>query len=367
MHLAGNFVNIARYQKSFQEINHVTGIILTKPSVRHPAPQAAPASAPSIAIISPALADANNGNWRTASRWAGFLEDAYRISLLGEWDGQPYDAIIALHARRSAVSIQAFRDALPGRPIVVVLTGTDLYRDIRTDAAAIRSLHLADRLVVLQEAGLDDLESALRGKTSVIFQSAASLRPAVRGDAARRREVIMIGHLRPEKDPATFMRAAALTNAPRLRMTHVGGALDAALGELAQATQAAQPHYRWVGPLDHGRTRQLLRRSDLMVIASRMEGGAHVIIEAITCGVPVLASDIPGNRGMLGRDYAGYFPVGDEHALARMIDRALAEPAFMARLQGQCMARAALFDPDRERAAVRQMMDNLNPCERRGE
>jgi glycosyltransferase involved in cell wall biosynthesis len=96
-----------------------------------------------------------------------------------------------------------------------------------------------------------------------------------------------------------------------------------------------------------------------MVIASRMEGGANVIIEAVTAGVPVLASDIAGNRGMLGDDYAGYFAMGDSDALARMIDRAQTDPAFYARLQTQCNARAALFAPAREQAALLQLLDNL--------
>ena len=92
-----------------------------------------------------------------------------------------------------------------------------------------------------------------------------------------------------------------------------------------------------------------------------MEGGANVIIEAVTSGVPVLATDISGNRGMLGDDYAGYFPVGDSRALARLIDLALEDAAFYALLQAQCNARAPLFSPERERAALLQLVDNLIP------
>jgi glycosyltransferase involved in cell wall biosynthesis len=96
-----------------------------------------------------------------------------------------------------------------------------------------------------------------------------------------------------------------------------------------------------------------------MVIASKMEGGANVIIESVTSGVPVLASDISGNRGMLGDDYAGYFPVGDNRALAYLIEQAAADPVFYARLQAQCHARSPLFSPLREQAAVLQLVDNL--------
>lgn len=305
------------------------------------------------------MANANNGNWQTASRWARFLRKQYRVSLLREWDGTACDVFIALHARRSAPSIAAAAATLPACPRIVVLTGTDLYRDIRIDANAPRSLALATCLVVLQEAALRELNSEQRAKTSVIYQSAPALKPVVRGAGARVRDVVMIGHLRDEKDPSTFMRSAAQVTQPGVRMTHIGGALDPALGEQALATQRALPHYRWLGSLPHAKARQYLKRSWLMAITSKMEGGANVIIEAVTSGVPVLASDIGGNRGMLGEDYAGYFPPGDSGALARMIDRAAIEPAFYALLKKQCDARAPWFAPERERAAVLRLLRDV--------
>jgi glycosyltransferase involved in cell wall biosynthesis len=84
-----------------------------------------------------------------------------------------------------------------------------------------------------------------------------------------------------------------------------------------------------------------------------------VIIEAVTSGVPVLASSISGNRGMLGDDYAGYFPSGDAAALARLAERSVEDPAFYALLRRQCAARAPLFAPGVERAALLDLVDNL--------
>lgn len=316
---------------------------------------------PQVAIISPATANANNGNWQTASRWTRFLRAHYRVALLSEWDGRACDAIIALHARRSAASIAAVARTLPACPRIVVLTGTDLYRDIHTDASAQASLALASRLVVLQADGLRELDEAARAKACVIHQSAPAIRPFVRAMRARHLDVTMVGHLRAEKDPLVFMRAAALVTAPQVRMTHIGAALESELGAQAQSTQSTVPRYRWLGAMPHARTRQYVRRSYLAVLASRMEGGANVVIEAIRSGVPVLASDISGNRGMLGDDYAGYFPLGDSEALARLIDRAVAEPAFYGQLRAQCDARAELFAPEREQAALLQLLDNLIP------
>lgn len=315
---------------------------------------------PSIFIASPASARENNGNWQTASRWRRFLQRQYRVAIGAGW--QPGDAVpdllVALHARRSAAALAAFKAAHPDRPALLVLTGTDLYRDIHVDADARASLALADAIVVLQPRGLDELDAAARARAHVIYQSAPSLRPAAprRGAAL---DVAMVGHLRAEKDPLTFMQAARLLALPGLRLLHVGGALDEGLGAAARETMAHVPAYRWLGALPHAPARRLLRRCHAMVIASRMEGGANVIIEAVTSGVPVLASDIGGNRGMLGEDYAGYFAPGDAAALAHLIERSSVDARFHARLARQCAARARLFAPGVEQARLVDLVDNL--------
>jgi putative glycosyltransferase (TIGR04348 family) len=323
-----------------------------------------------VAIISPGLRAANNGNWQTAARWARFLAPHYRVTIDRDWPVAPPDgadrpgwpgaaalpdAMIALHARRSAGAIERF--AATGRPVALVLTGTDLYRDIRSDAAAQRSLALAERLVCLQERGPDELPPPLRARTEVIYQSAPSLVPL----PPRRRTVdlLLVGHLRPEKDPLTAARALARLPDPRLRLVHVGRADDPACGEPWRRAAAADRRIEVCGPLPHGATRRLIRRGRLMLLPSLMEGGANVLIEAVTCGVPVLASRIPGSVGMLGDDYAGYFPVGDDAALAALIGRCQADPAFVDHLRAQCAARASRFAPAAERTAVRALAHNL--------
>ena len=270
-----------------------------------------------IVIASPASAQENNGNWQTASRWAGFLHDDYAVEIVPEWQAGDADLLIALHARRSAPSLAAFASAYPARPSVLVLTGTDLYRDIGTDASAAAALSRARALVLLQPAGLDRLPAAMRAKAHVIYQSAEAM-PA--DPTRRKRAICMVGHLRDEKDPRTFMRAAGMLP---YQFIHIGDALDPALEAAARRTALDHPNYQWLGGLPRAEARERLARSHAMVIASTMEGGANVIIEAVTSAVPVLASAIEGNRGMLGDDYAGYFPVGDATALAALIDRSV--------------------------------------------
>ena len=129
--------------------------------------------AKTIVLVSPAMAESNNGNWHTAHRWAQFLSAYCDTALLKQWPAPSGEAtrnampqaLVALHARHSASSIHAWARAYPAKPLIVVLTGTDLYRDIHTDADAQRSLALASHLVVLQDAGLATLPEVWRGKT----------------------------------------------------------------------------------------------------------------------------------------------------------------------------------------------------------
>ena len=312
-----------------------------------------------IALVTPALAQANNGNWQTANRWAHMLRPRYRVKLQANWQHGDEALLIALHARRSAPSLHAWRERHPGRPLVLVLTGTDLYRDITDDAQAQQSLRLADRLVVLNELGAAALPPEWRAKARVCLQSSPARLPAQAKTASHLR-ALMVGHLREEKDPRTYSEAARLlVNRRDILLDHIGAALDPALGEAAQALAAQQRNYRWLGACSHLRTIARIAAADVLVHPSRMEGGAHVVIEAIVSGTPVLASRIDGNLGLLGADYAGIFEPGDAQGLARLIERVRDQPAMLQALQHQCAQRAPLFEPARERATLLHIIDEI--------
>jgi putative glycosyltransferase (TIGR04348 family) len=315
-----------------------------------------------VTIVSPALRAANNGNWRTADRWARFLRPRFGVEVCGAWTPQTMpQCLIALHARRSADAIERHADVLPDSPRVVVLTGTDLYRDLPGDARARRSLDLATHLVVLQEAALAAFAPDHRRKCRVIYQSAPRLAPGT--PRTRTFDVVLVGHMRAEKDPATPMRAIVrLPSESNVRLIHVGEALSdeyaRAARELMNRTWPTVRRYLWLGGRAHAQTRRTIRDSRAMIISSVMEGGANVIVEAVTCGVPVLASRVSGNVGMLGSAYDGYFAPGDDEALAQLMDRASREPRFLAHLRAQCAERAPLFEPENERANVNRLVDD---------
>jgi putative glycosyltransferase (TIGR04348 family) len=240
----------------------------------------------------------------------------------------------------------------------VVLTGTDLYRDILIDAAARRSLDLAQALVVLQECAPESLPAEVRGKSRVIFQSTATRQTLAK--SPHRLRLLMVGHLREEKSPETLFAAARLlAQQPGIHIDHIGEALEPALGAAARETMSVAPNYRWLGGLPHEAVRRRIQRAHLLIHASRLEGGAHVVMEAVASGTPVLASHIPGNIGMLGAGYAGYFPWGDAAALAALVARCHNDRHLLETLAAQCRARAPLFEPAAERGALRRLVDEL--------
>ncbi len=325
-----------------------------------------------IVIVSPALSDANNGNWQTARRWATLLGSHYRTRIVKQWPGVETHAttyapqgtsdsiLIALHARRSADSIAAWHAAHGAGSLVVVLTGTDLYRDIHTDASAQHSLSLAGQLVVLQPLGVGVLPAEHRAKAHVVLQSTTPRKTLAK--TRTRLRAVMVGHLRDEKSPQTLFAAARLlTPAQGIAIEHIGAGLDERLTQLAIETGAACAHYHWSSALTHPQTRSKIQRAHVLVHASKMEGGAHVVMEAVCSGTPVIASRIDGNVGMLGSGYDGYFPVGDAQALTDLLLRCKNDHAFIDHLRAQCALLAPLFAPEAELLALQQVLARCIP------
>jgi putative glycosyltransferase (TIGR04348 family) len=322
-----------------------------------------------VVIVSPALADANNGNWQTARRWQRLLAP-HHVRIVRQWPGndpaahaqaRQDEVMLALHARRSAEAVQAWYTQHGQRGLGLALTGTDLYRDIAHDPQAQRSLALAQSLVVLQGLGPKSLPHQHQEKTRVIYQSSSTRQTLPK--TTRHLRIVMVGHLREEKDPRTLMAAARLLSpASGILIDHIGAALDPSLGQAAQATQAQCPHYRWLGALSHRQTLQRIQRAHLLVHTSRLEGGAHVLMEAICSGTPVLASRIDGNVGLLGEHYDGLFEPGNSQALANGMLACRAPQtghALMAHLRHQCALRAPLFEPQAEGAALHRWVQDL--------
>jgi putative glycosyltransferase (TIGR04348 family) len=327
-----------------------------------------------IRIAYPRVEGIRNGNQITADRWCGILASLGHVATISNGGDDPMaapDLLIALHAVKSGPLIEDFRTRWPGSKIVVAVTGTDIYGS-ELLPVLMRSLALADRIVVLQEATQRDIPPAFGQKVRVIFQSlerCGDLQPPesivpvqdLKGQRSRF-EISVVGHLREVKDP--FLTAIACQNLPeasQVRVTQIGASLSPAMETLALEYALTNDRYHWIGSLSRVQSLRRIALSDVLVNSSKIEGGAAVIVEAVVAGTPVLATHISGNRGLLGEDYCGFFEVGDWQQLRSLILQAENERDFYQHLKQQCHARESLFHPDFERESWAQLLAEFLP------
>lgn len=311
-----------------------------------------------IALITPAARRSRSGNRATAERWRRLLgELGHRVSVATEYRGEDVDLLLAVHAWRSAPSIRRFASAHPDRPLVVLLAGTDIYRFQHEDPEPVlASMRAAHALIGLHEAVGGDIPAEFRNRLGVVLQSAEPI--ARKPPLKSRFEVCVIGHLRDEKDSLRAGYAVRdLSEDSRIAVTQLGKAHTEDWAQRARAENESNPRYRWWGERSRATVRKIMARAQAMVMPSRMEGGANAVSEACAAGLPVIATRIPGNVGLLGTDYPGYFPVEDGVALRGLLLRAESDPDWLERLRRHCTERARLFTPERERAALSAVLD----------
>ena len=297
----------------------------------------------------------------TAVRWARLLRGlGHRVTVQSDWDGTPGDMMVAIHAWRSASSIARFGQRFPGRPLVVALSGTDIYRFRHSHPEeTLRSMEMADALVCLHDLVYRAIPNKCRKKLYVIHQSAPPLTRA-RHPSVRTFDVCVVGHLREEKDPfRTAYAARTLPEESRLRVIHLGKAHNDEWATQARAEMELNPRYHWRGEVGAWQVRQEFLKTHALVHSSIMEGGANVVSEALVAGVPVIASDIDGNAGLLGEDYPGYYRAQDTEALRTLLHRAESDHDFLQLLLEYGNKRNHLFTPERERRRWQALLDSL--------
>ncbi len=322
-----------------------------------------------MAFVTPEIAGVASGNRATSKRWAAIWRSLGHHVSRGVAAWPRADVLVALHAVKSAEAVLAFHRGYPHRPIVLALTGTDLYPRLPRRGPPARAVAAAARLVVLQPLARNVLPPEVRAKARVVLQSA---RPAaVRRQPARDRaqlraqrpfDVAVAAHLRAVKDPLRAAFASrALPPGSRLRILHAGAALSPDWARRADTEMRRNARYRWLRAQSPAATRRLIANAQLLVVSSRLEGGANVISEAAVAGTPVLATRIAGNLGLLGPEYRGYFPPGDTATLARLLWRAESDAEFRRLLSRQLRRRAPSFRPAHERAAWRRLLGEIAP------
>ena len=312
-----------------------------------------------IEIVTPAAPGTLHGNRITALRWHHFLSRLnYHSTVTEQWSGKSCDVLIALHGLRSYDSIQRFKKAYPNHPVVLIMTGTDIYRDLKNSNKVIKSMEMADAIIILQPDAMQTLPKKFHPKVRVIYQSVKGI--TKKTPPKRHFLASIIGHLRAEKDP--FCAAQSLPLLPsssKIQLVQLGKAMSPEFKKQAISIQKNVDRYRWLGQLSHSQTLQWLSRSHIMIISSIMEGGAHVVSEAIAIGIPVIASDIPGNRGLLGDDYPAYYPVGNQAALSKLLYKTESNPAFYQKLCSAVAKRQRITKPELEQKSIQKLIKSL--------
>ncbi|MFV8572454.1 selenoneine biosynthesis selenosugar synthase SenB [Marinobacter sp. SBS5] len=313
-----------------------------------------------IIIITPAGPDSKAGNRATAMRWQRLLQQSgHQVAVETEYQGVQCDVLIALHAWRSAKAIKAFKAAWPGTPLIVVLTGTDIYyHQHEYPEVTYESMDLADLLIGLHDLVGKDIPKRYESKLLTLRQSAD--KPEAFGGSRLEPgqfHICVLGHLRDEKDS---LRAAVasrhLPDDSNIIVSCAGKPHSDEWRERALQESRSNPRFRWLGELNATELGTLIAVSSVMVISSVMEGGANVISEACRAELPILASDIPGNRGLLGDDYPGYFPAKDDRALADLLVRVESDEEFLAELKKRVVELSDTFQPEQERQSLEKAL-----------
>ena len=314
-----------------------------------------------ISLISPAAAQSSNGNYTTAARWKRILQSlGHQVDLQQSYHDEYCDLMIALHAWRSADAIHRFKSLFPNKPLIVALTGTDVYRFIHSHPkTTLSSIKLADHLIGLHEKIANTIPTEQQHKLSVIYQ-ASTLKPIREIKHKSDFAVCVAGHLREEKDslrPAYAVRSLPSTS--NIFISHFGKAHNKEWEYLARKESVSNKRYHWHGEITQSLLRIKFSHSRLLILPSRMEGGANIISEAIMCNLPVLASSIEGSIGLLGEDYLGYFEVENTNQLKELLLRCECDEVFYRALQMQCQSRRQLFSHLKEVHSWKQLLETV--------
>ncbi len=302
-----------------------------------------------VLIHSPFPQETGQGNSVTAERMQLIMRSAGIGAHIETVTYQGGDAkcLVALNAWRSAGVVAEFDRRHNDRQIVVLVTGSDINHpemgDENSDTRV--TMERADALVTLHDADLKALPENLQHKSICIYPS-VSLPTGIkhREPLEDRMDVVMAGNIRAVKNPQLAVEVGALlpSDSP-IFINSYGDASDQLATEMTHAS-AEVKHFNWCGKLDHATLIEKMVRAQLLLNTSTIEGGANAICEAVTMGLPVIASDIRGNVGMLGEDYLGLFPNGDAQAAVGLLQRCVTELSFYQELKKQVAQRAPLFD-----------------------
>jgi glycosyltransferase involved in cell wall biosynthesis len=207
-------------------------------------------------------------------------------------------------------------------------------------------------------------EYGLQGRYTVI-PTGTDVEPFLKADGKSLRQekgwqdetvLISVGRLAAEKNWDTLLRASAKVceQHPNLRLVLIGdGPAREDLGKLASELGIAE-RVTFTGALPFDQIPRYLKAADVFAFASVTETQGLVTIEAMAAGLPVVAVDGSGTHDIVEHGKQGFLVKNDADALAKGINRLLADPQRMKRFSNRALKKAKTFDVH---ALGKQMVD----------
>ena len=249
--------------------------------------------------------------------------------------GAQFDLIDAHYLYPDGVAAVRLGRAL-NLPVVLTARGSDVTElpDFPAPRRAILSAVAEAGWTVTVSAGLRNALIVLGadGERITVLRNGVDLQtfhPLVDRDMARRAlgltgpTLLSVGHLIPRKGHDLVI--AALDHLPEYTLLIAGEGPERSRLE---ALAAARPgRVRLLGARPHAELPALYGTADVLVLASKREGWANVLLESMACGTPVVASDIPGNDEVVGERAAGLIAPRTPEGIAAAVRDLEANPA----------------------------------------
>ena len=304
-----------------------------------------------VLIHSPYPRQKSQGNAVTAERMKRLLQSGGLNVAIHERGDNRIEAkcLIALNARKSAGEIFDFHQRWPDRKIIALLTGTDVNHPEMEQSGSdtLRALAQSDAIVSLHDGFSHRIPADLLKKTKVIYPS-VQFSDAAEHCPFEPWKVVIAGNFRDEKNPNLMIEAVAKLATSEIHF-HAYGAGSEYQDKLEQAAET-YPKFHFHGVQERDVVLAAMQSARVLLNTSTEEGGANAICEAVMIGLPVIASRIDGNLGMLGDGYGGFFTSEETDGLAGILTRAESDAGFYNSLKQQVSTRAELFSYDREMA-----------------
>ena len=309
-----------------------------------------------IDVVVPDLGIGSAGNSVTANRYCSIFGQLGHVATTTDTPTAPL--VVALNAYRTRHVVGELPETTT---VIVVLTGTDIYRFWDQDRDAVScTLDRADVIVGLNDLVGRSLPTKHRAKLTCIKEGALALSTEPTRPTSPPLHAICVGHLRDEKAPELIADALdRLDPNCDVVVDHYGAAHSESWAQWARDTSERIEQYQWHREVSRSRLDEIYAGADLLINTSKMEGGANVISEAVMAGLPILATAIDGNAGVLGTSYPGLFTPDDPYELADRLAALASNPEALE----QITLSSRLLQPElsikQETARWREVLEGL--------